>query len=169
MGGHSDSYYPDVQAGIDKMAATLILAQSRADLISMGGPLNCAAHLSYEQLVIDHDVWEMAERIATEIDVNDATLAYDTVAKVGPGGSYVGEPHTLQWVRSGEHYYGGSFNHSGLPGKENTMLARAHERVEKILSEPFSYGAPPDVLQRIKQYLRDHAKLRRVPPPEWTD
>ena len=126
MGGYSDSYYPDVQAGIEKMAATLILAQSNADLIVMGGPLNCAAHQSYEQVVIDHDIWEMSERIATEIAVNEETLAYDTVAKVGPGGSYIGEDHTLRWVRSGEHYYGGSFNHTGLPGEDNTMLASAH-------------------------------------------
>jgi len=168
MGGYSDSYYPDVQAGIEKMAAVLTLAQSNADLIAMGGPLNCAAHLSYEQVVIDHDIWEMAERIAREIEVNEETLAYDTVANVGPGGSYVGEPHTLRWVRS-EHYYGGSFNHTGLPGEENTMLTRAHERIEKILGEPFRYGAPPDALKRIKQYVRDHATSRKVTPPEWTE
>jgi trimethylamine---corrinoid protein Co-methyltransferase len=168
-GGYSDSHYPDIQAGIEKMAATLTLAQSKADLVVMGGPLNCAAHHSYEQVVIDHDIWEMSQRIATEIEVNDATLAYDTVVKVGPGGSYIAEPHTLRWVRSGEHYYGGSFNCSGLAGEENTMLARAHQRVENILSEPFKFCAPPDALERIKQYVRDHAKLRNVTPPEWTD
>ena len=64
MGGYSDSYYSDVQAGIEKMAATLNLSQSNVDLITMGGPLNCAAHHSYEQVVIDHDIWEMSERIA---------------------------------------------------------------------------------------------------------
>ncbi len=168
MGGYSDSYYPDVQAGIEKMAATLILAQSNADLIAMGGPLNCAAHQSYEQVVMDHDIWEMAERIAREIEVNDATLAYDTVAKVGPGGSYVAEDHTLRWVRSGEHYYGGTFNHTGMPGPENTMLARAHQCVVNVLSQPFSFGAPPAVLERVKQYVRDHARSRDVVPPEWT-
>jgi trimethylamine--corrinoid protein Co-methyltransferase len=169
MGGYSDSHYPDIQAGIEKMAAALILVQSDADLIAMGGPLNCASHQTYEQVVIDHDIWEMSQRLVTEIDVNDETLAYDTVAKVGPGGSYVGEAHTLQWVRSGEHYYGGSFNHSGLAGEENTMLYRTHERVETILSEPFSFCVPPDVLQRIKEYVRDHAKSRKIRPPEWTD
>ncbi len=169
MGGYSDSHVPDIQAGIEKAMATLILAQSGADLIIMGGPLNNASHQSYEQVVIDHDIWEMAERVATEIEVNDATLAYDTVAQVGPGGSYVAEAHTLKWVRSGEHYYGGSFNRSGLPGEENTMLARAHQRVETILRKPFSYAAPAESLQRIKQFVREYARSRNVTPPEWTE
>ncbi len=169
MGGYSDSHYPDIQAGIEKAFATLILAQSNADLIAMGGPFNNASHQSYEQVVIDHDIWEMAERIATEIEVNDATLAYDTVAKVGPGGSYMAESHTLRFVRSGEHYYGGSFNHTGLPGEENTMLTRAHQRVERILSQPFNFCAPPQAVQRVKQYVRDHARARNVAPPQWTE
>jgi len=169
MGGYSDSWYPDVQAGIEKAMATLILAQSGADLVIMGGPLNCAAHLSYEQVVIDHDIWEFAMRCVQEIEVNDGTLAYDTVAKVGQGGSYIAEDHTLRFVRSGEHYYGGSYNHTGQPGEENTMLVRAHERVENILAQPFTWGAPPAAVERIRQYVCDYARWLKVPVPDWTD
>ena len=90
MGGYSDSQLPDVQAGIEKAFATLILSQSRADLVTMGGPNN-AAHHSYEQVVIDNDyIWEMAQRLeGLELEVNDDTLAYATIEKVGPGGSFL--------------------------------------------------------------------------------
>lgn len=168
MGGYSDSQWPDVQAGIEKAMATLILAQSEADFVTMGGPLDNAAHHSYEQVVIDHDVWEMAQRLTREIVVDDDTLAYDVIAKTGPGGSFLGHQHTRRHVQAGEHYYGGSFNHTGRSGEEYTMLARAHQRVEEILAQPFEYGAPPEVVRRIKDYVRDHAKERKVPPPEWT-
>jgi trimethylamine--corrinoid protein Co-methyltransferase len=169
MGGYSDSWYPDVQAGIEKAMATLILAQSGADLVIMGGPLNCAAHQSYEQVVIDHDIWEFAMRLAAEIDVNEGTLAYDTIEKVGQAGSYIAEEHTLRYVRSGEHYYGGSYNHTGQPGEENTMLARAHERVANILAQPLAYRAPDGAVVRIKQYVRDYASSLKVATPDWTD
>jgi trimethylamine--corrinoid protein Co-methyltransferase len=169
MGGYSDSWYPDVQAGIEKAMATLILLQSGADLIIMGGPLNCAAHLSYEQVVIDHSIYEFAFRCATEIEVSEGTLAYDTVAKVGQAGSYIAEDHTLRYVRSGEHYYGGPYNHTGQPGEDNTMLVRAHERVESILAQPFEWGAPAPAVERIKQYVRDYAKWLKVPVPDWTE
>jgi hypothetical protein len=55
-----------------------------------------------------------------------------------------------------------------MPGQENTMLARAHQSVVNVLSQPFSFGAPPAVLERVKQYVRDHARSRDVVPPEWT-
>ena len=168
MGGYSDSQWPDVQAGIEKAMALLILAQSEADFVTMGGPLDNAAHHSYEQVVIDHDIWEMAQRLTTEIVVDDDTLAYDVIEKVGIGGSFLGETHTRRAVQAGEHYYGGSFNHTGRAREEYTMLARAHARVEEILAEPFAYGAPTDAVQRIQEYVRDHAVQNKVEPPEWT-
>jgi trimethylamine---corrinoid protein Co-methyltransferase len=169
MGAYSDSQWPDVQAGIEKAMALLILAQSEADFVTMGGPLDNAAHHSFEQVIIDHDVWEMAQRLTTEIVVDDDTLAYDVIEKVGIGGSFLGDTHTRHAVQAGEHYYGGSFNHSGRVGKEYTMLARAHHRVEDILAEPLEYWAPADAVRRIKEYVRDHAVGKKVAPPAWTD
>ena len=169
MGGYSDSQFTDVQAGIEKAFATLMLSLSGADLVAMGGPLNNAAHHSYEQVVIDHDIWEMSQRLSREIAVNDDTLAYDVIAAVGPGGSFLGERHTRRAVQRGEHYYGGSFNHSGRAGEEYSMLARAHQRVEEVLARPFEYGAPPDAVRRLKDYVREHAKEKKVAPPGWTE
>jgi trimethylamine---corrinoid protein Co-methyltransferase len=167
MGGYCDSYYLDVQAGIEKAIFTSIVALSGADLVLMGGPLNNAAHQSCESVVIDHDVWELVERLTREIQVDDETLAYDTVTQVGIGGSHLETAHTFKWLRSGEHYYGGSYNRSGRAGTENTMLARAHDRVEAILRKPFAYAAPEKAVERIRQYVCDLARDRNVQPPEW--
>ncbi len=168
MGGYSDSQWPDVQAGIEKAFALLILAQSEADFVTMGGPLDNAAHHSFEQVVIDHDIWEMAQRLTTEIVVDESTLAREVIEKVGQGGSFLGDTHTRRAVQAGEHYYGGSFNHTGRAGEQYTMLARAHSRVEEILAQPFAYGAPPDAVARIKEYVRSHAREKGVTPPSWT-
>lgn len=164
---YSDSLYSDIQAGIEKTAFTLMVAMSGADLVLMGGSLDNASTLSYEQVVLDHDIWEFANRCITEIEVTDETLALDTVAQVGIGGSYLDEEHTLDWLRSGEHYYGGSFNRSGQPWEEKTMLARAHQRVEDILSQPVEFQAPDRAVERIKEYVRDEARSLGVNPPGW--
>lgn len=167
MGGYSDPYYLDVQAGIEKAAFTLMIVLSGADMVLMGGPLKMAAHVSYESLVIDHDIWEFVDRCTTEIVIDEERLAYETAVEVGIGGSYFETEHTLRWFRSGEHYYGGSFDRSGQSGEEHTMLARAHKRVEQILAQPLSYGAPADAVERIKQYLRDRARSVGVAAPNW--
>ena len=159
--------YLDIQAGIEKAAFTLMIALSGADLVLMGGPLGNAAHQSYESLVIDHDIWEFVERCTTEVVIDTERLAYETAVEVGIGGSYFETDHTLRWLRSGEHYYGGSFDRSGRPGDEYTMLARAHERVEEILSQPLSYSAPGDALERIKHHVRGQAASLRVAAPDW--
>jgi trimethylamine:corrinoid methyltransferase-like protein len=136
-------------------------------MVLMGGSLRLAAHQSYESVVIDHDIWEFVDRCTTEIVVDDESLAYETAVQVGVGGSYFDTSHTLRWLRSGEHYYGGSFDRSGRSGEEYTMLARAHERVEEILAQPLTYGAPPDAVERIKQYLRDRARSVGAAAPDW--
>ena len=164
---YTDSYYPDVQAGIEKAAFTLMVLLSGADLVLMGGSLNNADSLSYEQVVLDHDVWELARRLTAEIWVDESTLTYESIAEVGIGGSYLDLDHTLRWLRTGEHYYGGSFSRSGEPGEEHTMLARAHERVVEALSEPLEFRAPPEAVERIKQYVRDEARRARVAVPDW--
>jgi trimethylamine--corrinoid protein Co-methyltransferase len=167
MGGYCDSYYLDVQAGIEKAAFTLMIVLSGADLVLMGGPLNNAAHQSCESAVIDHDVWELVDRCTTEIRVDDEMIAYDQAVQVGIGGSHLESRHTLRWLRSGEHYYGGSYNHNGRPGQEYTMLARAHDRVQNILEQPLEYHAPPGSIERIQQYTRDFARSLGVRTPEW--
>ena len=167
MGGYTDAYYLDVQAGIEKAAFTLMIALSGVDLVLMGGPLNDAAHQSCESVVIDHDVWELVDRMVREIQVDDETLAYETAVQVGIGGSHLETNHTLSWLRSGEHYYGGSYNRNGRPGTEYTMLGRAHEKVEKILSKPFSFAAPAESVERIRQFVKTEAKAHGVESPEW--
>ena len=165
----SDSCYPDVQTGIEKSAFTLMNLLSGGDIIMMGGSLNNVFCHSLEQVLIDHDVWEFSNRFVKEIEVRDETLAYEVIERVGAGGSFIEDEHVLQWLRSGEHYYGGSFNRTGQFGEENAMLARAHRRIQDILSQPFEFGAPPEAVKRIKQYVRDEAKSMGIAAPEWTD
>ncbi len=122
-----------------------------------------------ESVRTDHDVWELASRGASEIEITEDTLAYETVVQVGPGGSYVGQDHTLERLRSGEHYYGGSFNRTGQAEDSQTMLARVHQRVVDIVSQPLIFRAPESAVKRIKQYVRDEARSLAVPPPSWTE
>lgn len=167
MGGYTDAYYLDVQSGIEKAVFTYIIALSGADLVLMGGPLSDAAHQSSESIVIDHDVWELVERLVREIDVNDETLAYETAVQTGIGGSHLANDHTLKWLRSGEHYYGGSYNRTGRSGDEYSMLARAHKRVEDALKKPFRFKAPPASVERIHRFIQERAQAQGIKAPQW--
>lgn len=132
--GFCDSPAVDVQLGAEASMASLAMVLAGADSINGLGTLGNASGVSAEKIVIDHDLIEMADRMRQGIRVDDVRLAFDTIAEVGPGGDYMSHEHTISQLRSGEHYYGGSFGRGGPDHFSKPMLERAHERVEDILA-----------------------------------
>jgi trimethylamine--corrinoid protein Co-methyltransferase len=56
--------------------------------------------LSPAQLVIDDELISIARRWLQGIRVDEESLAVDTVARVGPRGSYLADEHTVAAIRS---------------------------------------------------------------------
>ena len=150
--GYTDSALPDYQAGAEKMLSIFGTLLSGAD-VALVGTLDNSRSTSPEIVVMDHDLWEAAERATREIEVNDDTLAEEVIARLGPGRSYLGEEHTLRWLRSGEHYYGGTFNRKGGLDDSKTMLARARARATELIAKPSVVPAP--IADRVRAYTRD--------------
>ena len=89
----------DTQAGYEK-ARTIITHLLTTPDIALGlGGLERARITSPEALVIDNEIIDYALRFAQGFEVNDETLAVDVINKVGPGGIFLGEKHTLKHFR----------------------------------------------------------------------
>jgi len=89
----------DTQAGYEK-ARTIITHLLTTPDIALGlGGLERARITSPEALVIDNEIIDYALRFAQGFEVNDETLAVDIINKVGPGGIFLGEKHTLKHFR----------------------------------------------------------------------
>ncbi|MBT3487848.1 MAG: hypothetical protein HN468_21760, partial [Desulfobacula sp.] len=52
-----------------------------------------------EQLVMSNDVIGMAKRFLRGFEVSDEHLALDVISKVGPGGHYLQQEHTMKHFR----------------------------------------------------------------------
>lgn len=103
--GMTESKLPDIQAGIEKTQSIIQVALAGANYIHhAAGMLEDMSTIAYEQFVIDNDILGMAMRAVRGIEVNDETLALDVIDRVGPGGHFLLEDHTLDYMRS-EHYY----------------------------------------------------------------
>jgi trimethylamine--corrinoid protein Co-methyltransferase len=100
---------------------------------------------SLEQAIIDDDIVGMAMRVLRGIDVSEATTAVDAIQRVGPGGHYLVDPHTVQFMRSGIFYpqVADRQNRAAWEegGREGTR-ARAVARVEKLAQTHGSPGLP---------------------------
>ena len=158
--GFTDSFFPDFQAGVEKTASALTSLLGGADLVTLGGALGTSTVISAEQIVLDHDVFEVAKRISQRIAVTDETLALDVIEAIGHrGGEYLSHPHTIGWLRSAERYFGGLFNRRPELDEGETMLAQAHRFVQEVLARRDDTAVATAVVERIRRYVHDQKSV----------
>ena len=78
----------------------MLPALAGANVIYGSGMLEMGITFDLAQLVIDNEIIGMAMRAVEGIQVNDETLAFDLIKKVGPGGHFVSARHTRRHMRS---------------------------------------------------------------------
>jgi trimethylamine--corrinoid protein Co-methyltransferase len=100
-GALTDASYPDAQAGFESMMGLLTTVNSGVDFVlHAGGILSSYLAFSHEKFVLDDEMCGMVRRLYEGIAVDPETLAYDVTAKVGPGGNYLVEMHTVERCHS---------------------------------------------------------------------
>lgn len=152
--GMTDAKLPDVQAGYEKMSTLLLSAMGGCNYIHHAiGMITNMNSTSLEQAVIDDEIVGMAMRVLRGIQVTPDSLAMEAIHRVGPGGHYLMDPHTVKFMRS-EFFYpdlADRQNRSAweADGKPDTRK-RAVARVEKLLQDHAAPGLPPDVDKAIR-------------------
>ncbi len=153
-GGMTDAKIPDAQAGYEKMATFLLAAMGGANYIHHAfGMITDMSAASLEQAVIDNDVVGMAMRVLRGVDVNEQTVAVEAIDRVGPGGHYLMDPHTLQFMRSEFFYPPLAHRQNRAVWEEAGRLdarARAAARVENLLQAHEAPGLPAEVDAAIR-------------------
>lgn len=99
-GGTSDAKKVDVQAAYESAMSSLLVAMSGANYIhDIAGLMESDLTVSYEKLVMDNEILGMCQRVLRGIEVNDDTLATDLMIEKGPGADFLGEEHTVRYMR----------------------------------------------------------------------
>lgn len=94
--GNSDAKIEDTQAGVESAISNLLVAMAGANYIhDAAGLFDGDLSISYEKLLMDNEILGMCERVLRGIDVNSETLAVDLIEKVGPGGDFLAQEHTV--------------------------------------------------------------------------
>lgn len=101
--GDTESKVLDIQAGYEKAITLLMAAMAGVNYIWYPGTLEYALSISYESLVIDHEICGMIDHALKGINVNADTLATEIIDTVGPEGHFLGQKHTMNHLES-EHY-----------------------------------------------------------------
>ena len=100
-GALTDSHLPDAQSNYERMMTLMVSVLSGCNFMMHGlGTLDSYLTADYEQFVIDTELIAMLRAMAAPLEINEETLALDTIHAVGPGGFFLDAPHTLRHYRS---------------------------------------------------------------------
>lgn len=149
----------DEQAAYEKALNGLLVALAGADLVAAAGLLEDALTSSAEQLVIDDDILGMIFRAVRGIDVTVDTLGVDTISQVGPGGSFLTDPHTLAFMRK-ENFLPKlvrrTVSTDGPDTSGSEVLDAARDRVDAILKSHQPLALEDGIVAEIDSIL-EHA------------
>lgn len=91
---------PNWQAGVDNSCSAFMAVLSMSDMLLGAGLLSGSRIFSYEQLLLDCELWSILKHMSFGIPVNSETLAMDAIRDVGPAATYLTHPHTIQHMRT---------------------------------------------------------------------
>jgi trimethylamine--corrinoid protein Co-methyltransferase len=142
---------------------SLIGASERFALIQLGrgdisaglGSLENAESSALEQVILDVEAWEQAKAYLRRFNVDEETLGFDAISKVGPGGNFLGLEHTLEhfqkeiWLKK---------EPAILSSTGGSLIGRAKEKVKEILSIHEPPKLEEDIRREIAQVLRNCEK-----------
>ena len=152
MGGGSKLL--DAQAGYQKAISLITALLMAPDIaLGLGGLGGC---ICPETLTIDNEIIDYALRYIEGLEVNDDTLALDVIDKVGPGGHFLGEKHTLQHFREGwmpEITDMETFEIWEKKGSKSIAQV-AKEKTKEILATHKVEPVPEDVEREISRILK---------------
>ena len=117
--------------------------------------------VSKEGLVLDNEIAASIYRVLNGIDVVDETLGVHVAQKVGPGGHYLNQRHTMQFIKQ-EHFMPTladrqtreRWAHAG----EKNMVAKAHDAVLQILAEHEVDPLPESVETELSRIVKEIEK-----------
>jgi trimethylamine--corrinoid protein Co-methyltransferase len=99
-GSGLDSCLPDAQAGYERMLQAAPMSLAGVNFIHLAfGMIGQLLTSSYEQAVIDNEIFSAAFSLLRGIEITPETLAEDQIKAVGPGGEFLTHDFTLHNYR----------------------------------------------------------------------
>ncbi len=147
----------DAQAGYESASTMMAVLLAGANYLWHSAGWNEAGmHCSVAKFVVDAEQCEMGYRMAEGIRWDDFDEALAAVRDVGPGGHYLGHPHTLQNFERAffmpELFDNNSIEQWVADGSKD-ITARALERARKMLEEWQEPALDPAKEEELRAFI----------------
>jgi trimethylamine--corrinoid protein Co-methyltransferase len=152
--GCSDSHCFDQQAALEATATILTAAQEGANLIHDIGYLGQGLIGNPAMLVMCSEIISYAKRLNRGFDISREKIGLEAIRKVGPGGNFLAEDHTVKHFRA-DHWVPKFLNrrmldnwkNKGEKPYEEVVIQKTREILETHKPEPL----PENILQALQK------------------
>ena len=159
----------DAQAAYESQVCLWSSLLSHSNLVfAAAGWLESGLTGSFEKLVVDAEMLQLAAETLVPIDCSEELVGFDAIAEVGPGGHFFGVGHTLE-------RYETAFYKPLLSNRQSyeawsdagskDISQRAHEIWQQLLTdyeEPYLEPAIDDALRRYVAKRKEEITLGRA-------
>ncbi len=152
----------DEQSSMECAHFILMAALQGCNITHDVGYLDFGLSYSFENLVLCDEIISRTKAIVKELNTNEDYLGFDAIARVGHGGNYLMDKHTLKHLREDWHGDLSDFNsyENWKQGGSKSMGDRIHAKVQRLLAEHRPEPIPEEIDRQIEAIL-DRASAER--------
>ena len=156
LGGGVEGKIPDAEAAAEAMHTMLLVGLAGMTLCQALGSMAFGMYGSPEMAVICDEMVHIIKRILSGFEVNEDTLAVELIRKVGYGGSYLDQDHTVAHFRK-ELFFPALFarqtSEEWVAAGSKSIDQVAHEKVEGILASAGEVKLEPGADAELERAL----------------
>lgn len=135
--GLTDSIRPDFQCGFEKTLSAAFSMLAGTQAIGGQGLVGADQGMSFAQLVLDNEWIDAFNYVTRGIEVDEESIGLETIEEVGIGGNFLGEEHTVQYMREsswpGTLFDRDSFDN--LTARGTDLLQKADARARELIEQ----------------------------------
>ena len=160
-GGLNNSKLPDAQAAYETQMTLwpAVLAHANVILHSAGW-LEAGLVCSLEKFILDVEGLAMMHHFLSGFEINDETLAIESIAEVGPGGHHFGTDHTMARYRTA-FYQPVVSDRSNYDAWQEKGASDAAQRAHRVARQLLAAYEPPSVNKAVEEELTAYVARRK--------
>lgn len=153
-GTGTDSMTLDAQNMIERTSLIHAMALSDASVLGGAGQLETAKTISPLQLIIDNEIFGIARRLRSGLEVNDETMDFEELLEGDDEDGYIMSEHTLEYfggIHRPELFYRGHLN--TVEDGANNLESHARRVYEQVMRQPAEPVLTPEREAAVHEVL----------------
>ncbi len=128
-----------------------------SDLASGFGGIDQASGASFEQLILEAWIWDVARQFSRDIDIDDRTIAYETIQQAALDNNFLGKRHTMSSFKEASAAVtrpAASLKERLAESTRGALVRKARDEAHRMLGAAPNHLLSSETAERIDAIIR---------------